>query len=1318
MREPSRRRFRVLGWMGAGLVLLVVGAVLVARSEWAGRRVADLLATAIEQQTGERAVVGRVRLEPARRQARIEGLVLSHRSDDPERDGTAFLAVDRIEARVRLDGWVPALDTVEIVRPVVRLHVDEDGLRELRGVQRGEGGFDAFPWTRLGVRGGDLRVEGPGWAIGARGVQGHSKSDGTARLALGALRVRAADLDIETDPIRIEGVRLTPDGLWVPHLGVRAEGVALDGDLALEFGGEVDANLSVAADLANLEGLTGPNLSMAGHALADVTVAGPIASPQIDGAVASDDLVLWVGEAAPRTRIEPGPVRGGWRLEGRRLVIEELRLPWERGLVRLAGSVDLATTGTYVVVQAEGLSLIEALRRFGVSEAAWVGMDIDLEAHLAGMLKPLALAGTVDLAARDVDIRGGAADDPANPTLLRLPVTRIEARLEIDDTQFTVHGDRVATRGSRGRVEARVGLGADPHLDILADLPVTRLDELRPLGGLELGGTAATTVRIRGPARSPAIWGRVDAREFSLAGIPLADRLQTPVEVVDLRHLVFPDFKGRRRSSEYGGSLSVDLAADEMPLDLQLLLHRGRVADLLGMFVDIPGLDAEVGGSLDLRGPWSTLDGEVQLDLQDADLFGERFDEGGAVAWMEGGRFTLQELWLERAEGSQSLFARGSVGAGFATDVEILSGGLVLERLDLLEGLGGRLRGAATVDARVRGTLMAPEPHGRLTLREASLGPREVGDSTVYFDAADGVLAYYGTLVGSELEVEGEVGLGGAGAWSLSAELEAFPAHLLYPEGADGTPITAIVTGRARASGALGDRQVPLVLDATADAVRVEWRTHRLTSTEPWRFRLADDTLSLEGASLQGGETQIGFGGRRAADGSLFLTGGGDLDLDLARAWVPGLTRAEGVAQVSVSVAGRQGAPEPTVVMQTRGALIQGEWFPQPFEGIEVTVVAKEDGYRLRGAKGLLGGGAWELTGGIEAEGWAPTRFDLRAALRDARVRYLDYLPPIVGDATLTFDGPVDSLLLAGRIDVRDMLFADRIEWEDAVLELSGDALAGGSAESADDYFDLNLTIHADRSIRVRNNLADLSASGELRFLGDTSRPGMVGEVRAEPGGRVYLKEREFELIRGELRFIDPYAFDPELDIALATRVRTRDEEYAIDYRIGGPYSDWRADTTSSPSLPQADINALLLFGMTRDELQRYGGAAAALALEGGDLLAGKLGLVETIGQGITAFEFGSYFRPDRIDLVSGASERGSGSVSSDFRLIAEKDLDWSTIIVEQNISRFSDTYVGVEKRLADRLYARTYFASEQLGRSLNIGGAWGAEFNVRWELD
>ena len=41
-----------------------------------------------------------------------------------------------------------------------------------------------------------------------------------------------------------------------------------------------------------------------------------------------------------------------------------------------------------------------------------------------------------------------------------------------------------------------------------------------------------------------------------------------------------------------------------------------------------------------------------------------------------------------------------------------------------------------------------------------------------------------------------------------------------------------------------------------------------------------------------------------------------------------------------------------------------------------------------------------------------------------------------------------------------------------------------------------------------------------------------------------------------------------------------------------------------------------------------------------------------------------------------------------------------------------------IERRLAKRLYATVYYASKQQGRSLDIGGAYGAEFKFRWELD
>ena len=119
-------------------------------------------------------------------------------------------------------------------------------------------------------------------------------------------------------------------------------------------------------------------------------------------------------------------------------------------------------------------------------------------------------------------------------------------------------------------------------------------------------------------------------------------------------------------------------------------------------------------------------------------------------------------------------------------------------------------------------------------------------------------------------------------------------------------------------------------------------------------------------------------------------------------------------------------------------------------------------------------------------------------------------------------------------------------------------------------------------------NLADMTASADLKFVGDMATPGMTGRIDLTENGRVLFKERDFNVLRGSLRYDDPLTFDPLLDIALETSVITPEREVDIKYYITGLYSDWQTHTTSTPSLPQADINALLLFGMTTTVILIY----------------------------------------------------------------------------------------------------------------------------------
>jgi hypothetical protein len=126
-------------------------------------------------------------------------------------------------------------------------------------------------------------------------------------------------------------------------------------------------------------------------------------------------------------------------------------------------------------------------------------------------------------------------------------------------------------------------------------------------------------------------------------------------------------------------------------------------------------------------------------------------------------------------------------------------------------------------------------------------------------------------------------------------------------------------------------------------------------------------------------------------------------------------------------------------------------------------------------------------------------------------------------------------------------------------------------------------------------------------------------------------------------------------------------------------------------------------------------------------VLFSSIGIVERAGEGIFRLRglqpVLDPLRPERLDLVSGTTDRGSGTVSSELRLLYENDLEdvgWrgGLLLIEQSVSGGQDTYVGLEQRLARRLYLRGFWTSEQVERSLDMQGAFGAEVNVRWELE
>lgn len=414
-------------------------------------------------------------------------------------------------------------------------------------------------------------------------------------------------------------------------------------------------------------------------------------------------------------------------------------------------------------------------------------------------------------------------------------------------------------------------------------------------------------------------------------------------------------------------------------------------------------------------------------------------------------------------------------------------------------------------------------------------------------------------------------------------------------KGKDEGKTRLFVSGQARIQGVLG------ALEETRGTLRVGALDYRNAGIEV-TGRDIDVALEKAGARWSGGAVQVAGNPLRVSGRS---TWAGDLDVRLDGA-VPAAAirlvtdvfeRLDGTIRMELRLTGNYKAPSLVGTGRLDGGIFSFRGYGQLFEDMTAEAVISREKIVFDHFEGRSGGGYLDGRGELPLRFGATDKMYFSVDFFDMRYPYPEeFRPTVQGHVELL--GPVQDLLVTGEVEVQSARYTKTLEPERAFLDLRR-RLADVTARREKSAFRVRLDIDviADGTIRVKNNLADATAKGEFKVVGDTSRVVILGSFDAIEGTVSYRGNR-YEITRLNVDFQDPRRNNPRLD----ARAETRKGSVTVIVSVTGTLEKYEVELSSDPPLSKTDLVSLLSLGVTSGGLAGAEGsvgvgAAAGLAL-------------------------------------------------------------------------------------------------------------------------
>lgn len=729
---------------------------------------------------------------------------------------------------------------------------------------------------------------------------------------------------------------------------------------------------------------------------------------------------------------------------------------------------------------------------------------------------------------------------------------------------------------------------------------------------------------LTGNLENPILDGNASLESLILRGRNLGS-LSTNIflspETIDLRDGVLQENNGGKidfavnipRQGE--NNISVDATLTRV--------NTGKLIAALPIKQSLPeqlqDFNATTSGRVELKGLPENMDGIAKLSAGSGTVAGQKFDGFEADAIFSGKLITLNQFALRFADGVLNangtyqtdtttfnfhLEGKGLQAASFrpfiteSESVPDFSG-----KIDLVADARGNSNDLKTFNVEFGGTgqdiLIDGKSLGTVNFKGKTTDQKLNADLVVNFEGQQ-------QLITGSLDFGNENLPFRVNTDFNKADLAPYIALANIP---DGVALTGKVTGKVFAEGNLYAKDANGEWKFTTDNIKgkasfsefgIEVNETPFQAIEPLVVSFSPHQILVENGKFAGGGSNVSVNGAVALDnkGTSNLTVNGKVNLRVFAIFTRNVILG-GLTDLSVRVAGVG-----TNARLTGSAQLENVSFSTFIGNDRINLTAingrllfTSNQVQIDRLDGKLGGGKIVASGGAVLSGLNLERFrfdidgqNVTAPLMDGFIATADTDIEVTGfrESASKFNTRI-----AGNVLVRRAAYTKDIDLADIVSSRRTGGASGGGDSSFFGIPQIDLNINGRDSIIVRNNIADVRASANLRVTGDFKNPVISGRLTANQG-TVFFRNDRYEIQRGFLEFPPDSNNEPVVNLQAETDI----QGYQVIVSLVGSLSDTEnlnATVRSSPALPQADVISLITTG----NLSNASGGIPTLAQSG-----------------------------------------------------------------------------------------------------------------------